>query len=101
MRGTATGFFFEPKEITVRRGDTVRWKLIDGAPHNVSFLNQPMPDGAKLILENKGKLIGAFLQIPGQSADITFDDKYPLGDYTYVCDPHAPLGMKATIKLVE
>ena len=34
---------------------------------------------------------GGFLQIPGQTEDVTLD--LPAGDYKFQCDPHAALGM--------
>jgi plastocyanin len=107
MRGTvapAPAFFFEPAELTIKQGDKVKFTLVDGAPHNVSF-NSPMPgltkipDGAKLILENRGQLVGTLLQVPGQTAEIIFGKDLPVGEYTFVCDPHAPLGMKGKITL--
>lgn len=108
MRGTvapAPAFFFEPAQLTIKQGDKIKFTLVDGAPHNVSF-NSPMPgltkipDGAKLILENRGQLVGAMLQVPGQSTELIFGKDLPVGEYNYVCDPHAPLGMKGKITVV-
>jgi plastocyanin len=108
MRGTVSptpGFFFEPAEITVKQGDKVKFTMIDGGPHNVSF-NSAMPgltkvpDGAKMVLENRGQLVGALLQAPGQTTEILFGKDLPCGEYNFVCDPHAPLGMKGKITVV-
>jgi plastocyanin len=108
MRGTvspAPGFFFEPAEITVKQGDKVRFTMVDGGPHNVSF-NSAMPgltkvpDGAKMVLENRGQLVGTLLQAPGQTSEILFGKDLPCGEYNFVCDPHAPLGMKGKITVV-
>ena len=103
MRGTPKGFFFEPKETTVKRGDKVHFTLVDGGPHNVSFKSPVapdatrVPDGAKLVLEGGGKLVGALLQAPGQSYDLEFTSNLPAGEYNFVCDPHTMLGMKGKI----
>ena len=103
MRGTAQGYSFEPKEITIKSGDKVRFSLTDGGPHNVSFNSVVAPDatkipaGAKMVLEGEGKLVGAFLQVPGQSYEIAFNKNLPVGEYNFVCDPHTVLGMKGKI----
>lgn len=82
------GNYFEPKEITAKPGDVLRFKLVTGV-HNVDFL----PDS------NPGKTglppASAFLQLPGQTIDIplTFGE----GDFYFQCDPHALLGMKGKV----
>jgi len=105
MRGTVAptpAFFFEPAELTIKQGDKVKFTMVDGGPHNVSF-NSPMPaltkvpEGAKIVLENRGQLVGALLQAPGQATEIVFGKDLPAGEYNFVCDPHAPLGMKGKI----
>ncbi|MBA4148901.1 MAG: hypothetical protein H0X66_12365 [Verrucomicrobia bacterium] len=101
MRGDVTGFFFEPKELTIQRGDLVRWKMVDGAPHNVNFTGREFPQGARVLLENRRKLLGAMLAAPGQVYEIHFTNEYPPGEYNYVCDPHAVLNMTGKITLVE
>jgi plastocyanin len=93
MRGDATGFFFEPKELTIKQGDLVRWKMVDGAPHNVNFTGREFPTGARVLLENQSKLMGMMLQAPGQTHEIHFTDEFPVGEYNYVCDPHVVLNM--------
>jgi plastocyanin len=103
MRGTPKGYGFEPKELTIKSGDKVRFLLTDGGPHNVSFNSAVAPDatkipaGAKMILENQGKLVGALLQAPGQAYELEFSKNLPVGEYNFVCDPHTVLGMKGKI----
>jgi plastocyanin len=101
MRGDATGFFFEPKELVIQRGDLVRWKMVDGAPHNVNFTGREFPQGARVLLENRRKLMGLMLQTPGQTYEIHFTDEFPLGEYNYVCDPHAVLNMTGKLIITE
>ena len=57
-------FRFEPAEISVRRGDVVRFTVGKAAmPHNVEFIRNSSPDGADL-----GKTwSGPYLQKPGDS----------------------------------
>ena len=97
MRGNATSYFYEPKELVIKRGDKVRFLMVDGGPHNVNFTDQKIPKGANVILENEGKLLGVMLQAPGQACEVEFHKKLPVGDYNFVCDPHAALGMKGKI----
>ncbi|GAC1418171.1 MAG: hypothetical protein NVSMB57_12910 [Actinomycetota bacterium] len=33
---------FEPATVTVKPGDTVKWKFVGAAPHNVKFLKLPV-----------------------------------------------------------
>jgi plastocyanin len=103
MNGTATTFFFEPKEISIRQGDKVKWIMTAAGPHNVDFASPAfpdktkIPDGAKLKLEGQGALVTPFMQAPGQSVEVVFGKDMPVGEYNYVCDPHAPLGMTGKI----
>jgi plastocyanin len=103
MTGTATAFYYEPKELTIKQGDKVRWLMGAAGPHNVNFANPAFPDktkvpeGAKPKLESMGALVTPLLQVPGQSTEIVFGKDLPTGDYHYVCDPHAPLGMVGKI----
>lgn len=99
MRGTAQGYFFEPAQLDIKSGDKVRFTMVEGGPHNVNFTNQAIPGSANVILENEGKLIGVMLQAPGQTYEIEFGKKMPVGVYNYVCDPHAALGMKGKISV--
>lgn len=68
MTGTATTFFFEPKELTIKQGDKVKWVMTAAGPHNVSFASAAfpdktkIPDGAKVKLEAQGALVTPFLQ---------------------------------------
>ncbi len=100
MRGTAKGFFYEPEQLTIRRGDKVRFLMVDGGPHNVDFANQKIPGTATALLEKDGLVTGVLLQAPGQAAEIIFTKHYPPGDYHFLCTPHAALGMKGMIRIV-
>ncbi|MHA3774374.1 plastocyanin/azurin family copper-binding protein [Verrucomicrobiota bacterium sgz303538] len=99
MTGTTTSFSFEPKELTIKQGDKVKWVMGAAGPHNVDFSNPAfadktkVPEGAKPKLETMGLLVTPLLQVPGQATEIVFGKDLPVGEYNYVCDPHAPLGM--------
>ncbi len=69
---------FEPKEVTISAGDTVKWVNNKLAPHNVVVDNH-----AELSHKN---LVFA----PGESFEATFKEP---GEYTYWCEPHRGAGM--------
>lgn len=83
------GNYFEPAEVTARRGDVVRFVLVSGV-HNVTFPAADNPSDPDLPEE-----MGPMLQLPGQTYDITVD--FGPGKYRFQCDPHVPLGMLGTL----
>ncbi|HEU4456952.1 MAG TPA: plastocyanin/azurin family copper-binding protein [Longimicrobium sp.] len=80
---------FEPANLTVKKGDTIRWTTDGLAPHNVSFPPAENAGAANL------PPAGTYLTTAGQTYEITVG--MDAGTYTYQCDPHAPMGMKATL----
>ena len=73
MVGDAQGFRYEPANVTVAPGDGVKFIMVSGAPHNVSFQN--VPDAARAQL----------------------DANIPAGKYDFTCIPHQPMGMNGSI----
>lgn len=86
------GNYFEPSEITARRGDVLRFTLVSGV-HNVSFPVDQASGTAGL------PGAGPFLQLPGQTHEVTVDMEP--GSYGLQCDPHAALGMVGALEVVE
>ena len=86
--GTVSGVF-EPANITVKKGDVIRFTTDGTAPHNVSFPPAENAGAANLPAAPQ------YLTTAGQTVEvpITMDP----GTYNYQCDPHAPMGMKGTI----
>ncbi len=76
---------FRPAEVTVRKGDVVRYTLVSGV-HNVHFLADSNPS-----LQGIPTAAFDMLQVPGQSYDVKVGAAP--GRYFYQCDPHALLGM--------
>ncbi len=77
--GTDSGMLgFQPKEITISPGDTVKWVNNKLAPHNAVF-------EASTALSHKGLVFA-----PGESFESTFNEP---GEYTYYCEPHRGAGM--------
>lgn len=80
---------FDPPEVTIKAGDTVKWVNNKLSPHNVVF------DDSKLGKEAAGKLSHKGLVFsPGEGYETTFSDP---GTYAYYCEPHRGAGMTAKI----
>jgi plastocyanin len=83
---------YEPATFEARKGDVIRYILVSGV-HNANFL----PDS------NPGKqglpAAGPLLQLPGQTYDVKVD--FEPGSYYFHCDPHALLGMKGRVTVVQ
>jgi plastocyanin len=101
MIGDATGYKFDPANVTVKQGDAIKFIMVSGGPHNVAFqnvtdaavkaqLDANMP-GAKL-----GELSGPMVMAPNEAYVISFA-KVPAGKYDYICTPHAAMNMKGTV----
>lgn len=86
-RGGSTPYAFEPANIQVERGDTVRFVQDANVPHNVRFTKEPA--GAKL----GSATTSPYLVAKGQSYQLVIDSRFTDGAYTYVCDPHEMIGM--------
>jgi plastocyanin len=101
MVGDGTTYKFEPADITIKAGDNVKWTMVAGGPHNVSFDPAEVPAAAKPQLsanmENQmGELMGPLLQNPNDTYEISFAN-IPAGKYNYYCTPHLAMNMKWTI----
>lgn len=88
---SATSYRFDPAEVTVLPGDTVRFVQTSTMPHNVEFTKSPK--GSKLGTAK----VGPYLVAPNQTYDVPIDARFLAGQYQFVCTPHAILGMKGII----
>jgi plastocyanin len=82
---------FEPKQLTVKRGDTIVWFNNKVPPHNVVF--DPIKNPAKdkdlaASLSHKKLALN-----PGQKMETVIPADAPTGDYTFYCEPHRGAGM--------
>lgn len=68
-------FAFNPKEVVVEVGDTVRWTNNDGARHDAKRDDAPT--------FNTGLLD------PGVSAEVVFTEASDAVGFSYYCTPHA------------
>ena len=94
-RGGSIPYAFEPANVQVERGDTLRFVQEADVPHNVRFTKEP--SGAKL-----GRATtGPYLISKGQTYDLVIDARFTDGNYTYVCDPHEMIGMHGAMTVVS
>src|SRR6478672_13210312 len=101
MIGDATGYKFEPANITVKSGDAIKFIMVTGGPHNVAFsgitdaavkaqLDANMPG------QHMGELSGPMLMQPNEGYVVSFA-KIPAGKYDFNCVPHAAMNMKGSV----
>lgn len=78
-------YYFEPKDITIKSGDTITWINIQDDMHNA--VTDSVPKGAE-------SFESPMLEEEGQKWSYTFTDS---GTYSYHCHPHAAMGMRGTV----
>lgn len=81
---------FEPANVTVKKGDTVRFITDGKTVHNVSF---PAAENAG---KNGLPAVGTYLTTPNQNYDVPTAGM-DAGTYNFQCDPHATMGMKGVL----
>ena len=101
MIGDATGYRFDPANLTIKQGDGIKWTVISTPPHNVSFWPDSIPSGAAGPLQanmsnTMSQLVGPLLMNANDTYTISFAG-VPAGTYHYYCTPHLAMGMKGTI----
>lgn len=100
MLGDDHGYRFEPATLTIHRGDGIRWTVVSGLPHNVTFWPDSIPAGASGPLQGNmtlttAPLTGPLLLNPSQTYAVS--SGVPTGTYRYYCTPHLALGMKGVV----
>ncbi|MBD2663394.1 plastocyanin [Richelia sinica FACHB-800] len=94
--GTDQGMLgFQPKKLTVKPGDTIKWVNNKVPPHNVVFdaaLNPAKSADLAKSLSHKKLLMN-----PGQSQETVIPADAAPGDYTFYCEPHRGAGMVGKI----
>lgn len=78
-------YAFEPRELTIKSGDTVTWVNAQDDMHNV--MAESVPEGVD-------SFSSPMLEQNGQKWSYTFTKS---GTYAFHCHPHAELGMKGTV----
>ena len=101
MLGDATGYRFDPANITVKQGDAIKFIMVSGAPHNVAFQNVTNPVAkaqldANMPGQKLGELNGPMIMTPNEAYTISFAN-VPADKYDYVCTPHLAMNMRGVI----
>jgi plastocyanin len=101
MVAAGDSYRFSPPTLTIKRGDGVRWTLVAGPGHNVTFWADSIPSGAAGILQRNmsrtaGPLASPLLVGPSETYLVSFAG-VPAGTYHYHCAPHLLFGMIGTI----
>ena len=96
------GFRFEPSYLAVAEGDGVRFQMVSGVPHNVTFDDHFIPDGARAQLAANLLVLGARdLAAPVvttvDSAYVVSTSGLPRGEYLFYCAPHRSLNMHGVL----
>jgi plastocyanin len=101
MVGDGSTYKFDPANITIKRGDAVKWVMVSGGPHNVAFQEGQIPAGASAQLQanmpnTQAPLSSPMLMQPNEEYTVSFAG-VPAGAYNYICTPHQAMGMKGTV----
>ncbi len=86
-------FRYDVERLEVRRGDVVRFVQAGDVPHNVQFVRNDVPDGVELGPDWNGP----YLSARGEVHEIVIDERFPDGEYLFVCTPHVGFQMKGTL----
>lgn len=73
---------FEPKVVTIKVGDTIKWVNNKAFPHNIVFDGHPEVSHKKLAQKPKAEL------------ESTFNEA---GEFSYYCSPHRGAGMQGKV----
>ncbi|MDP1889452.1 MAG: plastocyanin/azurin family copper-binding protein [Gemmatimonadaceae bacterium] len=102
MYGDDKGYRFEPKDLTIKAGDGIKFVFINGGPHNVAFNPADIPADVKPQLDanfgadKTGELMSKMLMLPDEFVTISFANIKP-GTYPFNCTPHLAMNMKGTV----
>ena len=82
MIGDATGYKFDPANITVKAGDGIKFTVVNGGPHNVAFDPATIPADVQgqldaNISEKMAQLSSALKTNAGESVTVSFANIKP------------------------
>jgi plastocyanin len=93
---------YQPQDITIQVGDTVKW-VASGGSHNVAFWKDSIPAGAEALITkameaDKDTIPLATKRYPTAGTGFTMVFAgFPKGVYKYFCSPHLRMGMVGKI----
>ena len=86
---------FEPRNLTVKAGDTVTWVNNKSYPHNFVF------DKSKTAPEIVKLSHNQLSMKPGEENSIVIPTDLATGSYEYYCEPHRGAGMAGKITVAS
>jgi plastocyanin len=86
---------FEPRNLTVKAGDTVTWVNNKSYPHNFVF------DKSKTAPEIVKLSHSGLSMKPGEENSIVIPADLAAGSYEYYCEPHRGAGMAGKITIAS
>ena len=103
MVGDATGYRFEPKDVTISQGDAIKFTVVSMGPHNVTFDPALIKDAAvraqldaNFGADKMAELSSNLKMNPGDAIVVSFGKIKP-GVYEFNCTPHLAMNMKGTV----
>ena len=102
MLGDEKGYRFEPKDLTIKAGDGIKFVFVSGGPHNVAFTATDIPADvmpqldANFGADKMAELSSKMMMVAGEFATISFANIKP-GTYPFHCTPHLAMNMKGTV----
>jgi plastocyanin len=101
MLGDEKSYRFEPKDVTIKSGQAVKFVMAAGGPHNVAFDPATNPADSKDQLNanmtgQMSELSSPILMNPNESYTISFAGIKP-GKYPFHCTPHLQMGMVGSV----
>ena len=102
MLGDEKGYRFEPKDLTIKAGDGIKFVFVSGGPHNVAFDPAVIPADVKGQLDanfgadKMAELSSKLMMAPGESFTLSLGG-IKAGKYPYHCTPHLAMNMKGVI----
>ncbi|MDH5020746.1 plastocyanin/azurin family copper-binding protein [Halobacterium rubrum] len=81
---------FDPETVYVAPGDTVKWEWQGSVAHNVHATDVP-----------EEAAWSAQTEVVSAPFEYSHTFEGPTGEYNYVCDPHASVGMEGTVVVNE
>lgn len=100
MVGDATGYRYEPANITVKAGDAIKFVNVSGSPHNVAFdpANIPADMKDQLWANMPGAMDGSspMFVTPNEEWTLSLGNIKP-GKYPFFCTPHLAMNMRGEI----
>jgi plastocyanin len=101
MVGDASGYRYEPANLTIKAGDGIRFISVSGFPHDVTFDPNAIPAAGRAQLtanmpNQRAELTSQLFVTPNETYTISFANVAP-GNYPFQCTPHIAMGMRGSV----